>query len=141
MLVKLGKMFFYFTSKALFIIKKIKVENIRFSVLWRHQMPKHKTINTCYWITWEVKTIYFMSHHKRKNIIKNSCKNCDLKTLGPFVFWKNWAQSLLENEIFDASYLIKFVKKKPWKFVQISLQTSSDSLLRRILWKLKRPWN
>ena len=81
-----------------------------------------------------------MSHHK-KNIIKNSSKNCDLKTPGPFVFSKNWAQSLLENEIFDVSYLIKFVKEKLWKFVQISLQTSSDSFLRRILWKLKRPRN
>ena len=26
---------------------------------WRHQMPKHETRNTYYWITWEVNTVWY----------------------------------------------------------------------------------
>ena len=42
-------------------------------------MPKQKTRNTFYWITWEVNTAQLMLYYKRKNY-QNFCKNCDLKT-------------------------------------------------------------
>ena len=69
-------------------------------------MPKHKSRKTFYWITWEVNTVLmkfgqFMSYCKRKN----STKTAISKVPGPFVFTENLAQPLLENEIFEASYL------------------------------------
>ena len=45
----------------------------------------------------------FISYYKRKNFIK---KIATWKLVpGPFTFAKNEAQTLLENEIFEASYL------------------------------------
>ena len=60
-------------------------------------MPKHKTRNTFYWIIWPVillmKSGQFMSYYKRKKIIKNVCKNCDLKTsCKPFCVCKELTQ-------------------------------------------------
>ena len=74
-------------------------------VSWRHQIPKHKTRNTFYWIIWEVNTAcqwnlaslchiarerskyslsmkfgQFMSYCKRNKIIKKFYKICDRKT-------------------------------------------------------------
>ena len=45
----------------------------------------------------------FMSYYKRKNFVKKVYKIPQVP--GPFVFTKNLAQPLLENEIFEASYL------------------------------------
>ena len=60
-------------------------------------MPKHKTRNTFYWITWEVKKIVSS---------KTSTKSAAWKLPpGSFAFAKNEAQSLLENEIFEAIHL------------------------------------
>ena len=43
----------------------------------------------------------FMTYYKRKNATKKFYKNSGLKLVpGPFVFAKNQAQLLLENEIF-----------------------------------------
>ena len=36
---------------------------------------------------------------------------------------------------------VRYVIAKLSKFVQISMQTSSDSFLQRILWEFKRTWN
>ena len=48
----------------------------------------------------------FMSYHKRKDLFKKSRKTATWKLdPGPFEFAKNWAQPLLENEFFEASYL------------------------------------
>ena len=75
-------------------------------------MPKHKTINTFYWITWEVNTVSQWKlaslYHviKEENLSKSFAEYVTWKLVpGPFVFAKNWAQPLLENEIFEASYL------------------------------------
>ena len=46
---------FYFASKALFDLPNFKFYEIKMP--WRHQMPKHETQNTFYWITWEVNII------------------------------------------------------------------------------------
>ena len=48
-----------------------------------------------------------LCHITKKEILaKNSTKTATGKLVsGPFVFAKNYAQPLLENEIFDASYL------------------------------------
>ena len=58
---------------------------------------------------------------------------------GPFVFAKNKAKHLLENEIFEASYLHWICIKKLSKFFQICMQTTSDSFLHGIPWKTKEP--
>ena len=54
-------------------------------VSWRHQMPKHKTKNTFYWINLEVYKVLmkfgrFMCHYKIKKFIQKFYKNCNLKT-------------------------------------------------------------
>ena len=47
-----------------------------------------------------------MSYHKRKKFIKYSTKTATWKLVpDPLEFEKNYAQSLLENETFKASYL------------------------------------
>ena len=72
-------------------------------------MPKHKTRNTKNLGSKHnllVKFGQFMPYYKRKRFIKKLYKNCDLKTSRrPFCVSKNYAQPLLENEIFEASYL------------------------------------
>ena len=44
----------YFTSKAFFILEIIMISSNTFHDL----MPKYKTRNTFYWITWEVSTVW-----------------------------------------------------------------------------------
>ena len=75
-------------------------------------MPKHKTRNTFYWITREADTVCYwnlasLCHiTKEKQLLKKTLKTTTWKLVpGPFVFAKNLAQPLLENEIFEASYL------------------------------------
>ena len=76
---------------------------------WSHQLPEHKTTNTCYWTAWEVNTgfsqnLASLCHITKKKLLKKFRKNCDLKTSSrPFA--KNNTQPLLENETFEASYL------------------------------------
>ena len=61
----------------------LRVLDIQIS--WRHQMPKHKTRKTFYWITWEVNTVCWwnfprLCHNtKEKKYIKKIYKNCSLK--------------------------------------------------------------
>ena len=79
----------------------------------------------------------FMSYYKRKNFIIKCYKNFGLKTSPrSFVFAKFYAQPLLENGIFEASYLYYIIAKLP-KFVQISLHTTSDSFIQSTL-KIKK---
>ena len=48
----------------------------------------------------------FILYYKENILSKNSTKTATWKFIaGPFVFAKNQAQPLLENEIFEASYL------------------------------------
>ena len=75
-------------------------------------MSKHKTRNTVFWITWKVNTVWKWNLAslclitKEKTLSKNSTKIATWKLVpGPFVFANNYAQSLLENETFEASYL------------------------------------
>ena len=85
--MKLGKKSFYFTSKALFVLsRKSNFRDLDVQIAWCHQMPKHKTRNTFYWITWEINTVcqwdlaslYHIT--KRKIFIQKVYKNCNLKT-------------------------------------------------------------
>ena len=74
---------FYFISKALFILEKIKFRILDIQISWHHQMPKLKTRNRFDWITWEVNTIckwnlaslYHITKKKKKIY-----KICDWKT-------------------------------------------------------------
>ena len=48
----------------------------------------------------------FMSYYQRKKLSKNFTKTATSKLVSsPFVFAKNYTQPLLENEIFERSYL------------------------------------
>ena len=48
----------------------------------------------------------FISNYNRKNLSKNSTKIATYKLVpGPFVIAKTSAELLLENEIFEASYI------------------------------------
>ena len=57
---------------------------------WRHQMPKHETRNTFYWITWEVRQsgdeICPAYNIRKENFLsKKSMKNMAWKLVpGPF---------------------------------------------------------
>ena len=79
-----SKNVFYFSSKAPFVLKKSNFRILHFQILWRHQMPKHKTRNTFHWKTWEYSLLMkfgqFMSYYKRKNFIKKFYKKRRLKT-------------------------------------------------------------
>ena len=82
---QMKKNIFYFTSKPLLILEKIKFRILHFQISWRYQIPKHKTRNIFHWITWKVnspliKFSQFMSSYKSKNFIKKFCKKYVLKT-------------------------------------------------------------
>ena len=57
-----------------------------------------------------------MSYYKRKKFIKNSYKNCDLKT-SPRLFCvcKEFGKHLLENGFFEASCLYQICNSKTIK--------------------------
>ena len=55
-LVRPGKMFFISLQKLFSLSRKSKFRISDIQISWRRQMPKHKTWNTFYWITWEVNT-------------------------------------------------------------------------------------
>ena len=92
---QIRKSVFYFTSKALFVLEKIKFRTLHFQISWRHQMPMHKTKNTFHWIIWVANTVCWwnlasLCHiTKEKKIIKKFCKTCGLKTSSrPFCVYK-----------------------------------------------------
>ena len=121
-------------QKIFSFLRKSNFRILDIQISWRHQMSKHKTRNTFYWITWEVSIVCYwnlasLCHiSKENNSSENSMKITAWKLVpGLFVFAKNSAKPLLETEIANLS-----------KFIQISLQTSLDSFLQRFLWKLKR---
>ena len=103
-LVKLRKIFFISLQKLFSFLRKSSFRVVDFQILWRHQMPKHKT-NTFHWITWEVNTVYYwnlasLSHiTKENNLSENSTKIAARKVVpGPYVFAKDLAQLQLENQ-------------------------------------------
>ena len=80
---------FSFSRKSNFRILDIQIS-------WRCQVPKHKTRNAFYWITWELNTVCKWNLASLCNIIKeeilseNSTKTASWKVFpGPFVFAKN----------------------------------------------------
>ena len=54
--MKFGKMFFISLQKLFLFLRKSNFSILDIQISWRHQMPKHKTRNTFYLITWEVNT-------------------------------------------------------------------------------------
>ena len=106
------KHIFYFTSKALFFLEKIKFENLRFSDFTRHQIPKHRTKkyillnNLRSKHSLLMKLDQFMSYSKRNNFIEKFCKNCGLKTCSrPFCDGK---------EYYNLYCKIKFLKQSTY---------------------------
>ena len=110
-------MFFISLQKLFSLSRKSDFRIWEIQVCWCCQMPKHRTRNTFYWLTWQVNFVLmkfdqFMPIYKRKYFIKKLHKNCDLKTCSrPFCVCKNWPQPLLKNWT---------VLGKLSKFVQIS---------------------
>ena len=80
------KMFFISLWKLFSFSRKSNFSILDVKTLRCHQMPKIKTRNTFYSVTWEVnnsllmKLCQFMSYYKRKKFIKKLYKNCGLKT-------------------------------------------------------------
>ena len=117
--MKLGKMVFNSLLKLLSFSRKSNFRILEFQISWRHLMPKHETRNTFYWITWEVITVCKLNlaslYHILKGIIssKKFTNTAAWKLVpGLFVFAKNLAQPLLENEIFEAIYLYQICNSK-----------------------------
>ena len=105
--------------KLLSFSRKSNFRILEFQISWRHLMPKHETRNTFYWITWEVITVCKLNlaslYHILKGIIssKKFTNTAAWKLVpGLFVFAKNLAQPLLENEIFEAIYLYQICNSK-----------------------------
>ena len=77
--------FFISLQKLFSFSRKSNFTIFDFEISWRHQIPKHETRNTFYWITWEVNSLLmkfsqFMSYFKRNNFIIKFWKNWGLKT-------------------------------------------------------------
>ena len=71
---------------------------------------------------------------KKKKDSKNFTQTANLKLVpGPFVFAKNLVQPLFEIKFLKQVTYIRYIIEKLSKFAQIILQTSSDSILQRIL--------
>ena len=133
-------MFFISLEKVFSFSRKSNFKIQHFRILWRHQMPNHKT----------------------RNILQNNLgsKHSLLLKFGQFVilqekkFHQKFLQKLRPENQFHAllrlqriknnfywtmkflkqATFIRYVIAKLSKFVQISTLTSSDSVLRRILW-------
>ena len=110
-LLKLGKMLFISLQKLFSFSRKSNFRILHFQILWRHQMPKHKTRNTFHWKTWEYSLLMkfgqFMSYYKRKNFIKKFNKNCSLKTSSrPFCVCKEWSITSIGKWNFWSKLLI-----------------------------------
>ena len=77
----------------------------------------------------------FMSSYKRKNLVKKFYKNCGLKTSSRPCFC---LQRIKHNFYWKMKYLkqatyIRYVIAKQSKFVQVSMLTSSEFFIQRIL--------
>ena len=97
-------------------------------------------------MTWEVNNSVLMKIGqilKKEKFIKKLYKNCDIKTSSrPFCVCKELSTTSIGKWNFWSKLLmLDIIKAELLKFVQISMQTSSDCFLKRILRKLKRAWN
>ena len=128
-------MFFVSLQKLFSFSRKSYFRILAIQISWRYQMPNHKTRNTFCWITWEVNTVFqwnlaSLCHiTKENNLLENSAK---------IAAWK-LVPALLQ--FLKQALYIRYVTAELSKFIQISLQTSSDSFLQKFLWKLIRAWN
>ena len=84
-----------------------------------------------------------ISYYKRKDFFKEFYKNCDLKTnFRSFQVCKELSTTSIGKWNFSSKLIIfRYVIAKLSKFGHISMQTSSDFFLQRILWKFKRAWS
>ena len=142
-------MFFISLQKHFSFSWKSNFRILDIQILWLRQLPKHKTKNTFHWIILGSKHRLlmrfdqFMPYYERIDFLsKSSTKTAVWKLVsGPFCLPRNkhrfyWKMTFLKQAI-DMRYVLA----KLSKFVQISIQTSADSFLKKIPWKLKRSWN
>ena len=136
MLSNLLQKLFPFSSKSSFRILDIQIS-------WRHQMPKHRIRNTFYWITWEVNIVCkwnltsWCHITKEKMWSKSSIKTATWKLIqGLFALTENYPKfkdlSLLELNLWSELLILDMEIVQLSKFVQISLQASSDSFSQSI---------
>ena len=141
--------FFLISLQKLFsFLRKSNIRILHFQISWSHQCL---SINKKYIYLNNLGSKYsllmkfgqFMSYYKRKNFIKTFYKSCDLKTsFRPYFVCKEWNITSIGkwNFLKQATY-IRYVIPNLSKFVQISMLTSTESFLQRVLWKLKRAWS
>ena len=55
--MQLGKIFFISFQNLFLFLRKSNFRILHIQISWRYQMPKHKTRNNFYWITWEVNSV------------------------------------------------------------------------------------
>ena len=138
--MKLGKMFFILFQKLFSFSRKSMFRNLDIQISWRHEVPKHKTRNTFYWITWEVNSLLIkfgqlMPYSKQKNFdetckMKNNsrlffvCKELSTNSIGKWNFWSNY---------------IRYVIARVSKFVQTTWRLTQIPFYRGIFGNKKRP--
>ena len=114
--VKLGIIFFLFHFKSSFCYQKNQfLEFSDIQVSWQHQMHKHKTKNTFYWINLKVNsvnkfwTVYVILQKKKS--YKKLHKNCNLKISSiPVCIRKELkGQPLFQNEPFEGATYIRYI--------------------------------
>ena len=66
-------MFFISLQKLFLFSQKSNFRNLDSQISWRHEMPKHKTRNVFYWITWEVNSL--LMKFGKFNVILQKKKN------------------------------------------------------------------
>ena len=96
LLWNLEKMSFISLQKLFSFLRKSNFRILDVQISWCHQMSKHKTRNTFYWITWEVNKVCYWNLaslcliSKEKKLSKDSTKTATWKLVpGSFVFTKN----------------------------------------------------
>ena len=127
--VKLMKNVFYFTSKALFVLEIIKVQNFRHSqkkkcILLNKLGVKRSLL---------MKFGQFTSYYKRNRFIKNYTRTETWKLVpDPFCVWKE-VSSIGKMKFLKKATCIRYLIAKRPKFIQIDIQASSGSFLKRII--------
>ena len=112
-------MFFISLRKLFSFSRKSNFSILDIQISWHHQMPKHKTRNTFYWIIWEVNTICLC--HITEDFIKKFCKNCDLKTSSrPFCVWKEWSTTSTTKWNFCSKLCIRYKYQQNYQNLSIS---------------------
>ena len=131
-------MLFNSFQKLFLFSRKSNLSILDFQISWHHQMPKHKTRNTFYWICY----ITRLCHIPKETISsKNSTKNATWKLVpGPCVY-KELTTSSIGKWNFWSNLLYQICNSKA-----IEISPNQHAGVLRVLFtedslKLKWAWN